>query len=46
MFNEKEALEELYDRGLLNEQGLSRYISYLKDEIVDYSERICNTLKE
>ena len=40
----KEFYEELLQKGHLSDSGLKHYISILKGEVIDYTERIKATL--
>ena len=42
----KEFYEELLQKGHLSDSGLKHYISILKGEVIDYTERIKATLAD
>lgn len=46
MILSKETMEDLLRRGYLNETGLRYYITVLKGEILDHSDRIKEITKE
>jgi len=43
---QKEVYEELLHKGHLSDVGLKHYISILKGEVIDYTERIKETLTD